>query len=438
MITSWRLPSSRLPRAAASRQSDRLHARIASARPAPARSRGILATLCHAKAASGASLSCRRVTTLSVDLGQTPLRSAPQRAEPTATARIASAHALRSARRALVAACRWRLLPTAVMGHGRALADRACSPGHADHGAGAQLPRSAAVDHHADRRSSCSCCWPMPAGGSRESRNPVPSRRSHNTLLEIVWTAVPVLILVIIAIPSFKLLYYMDVEPETELTIKATGHQWYWSYYLSRQRQLHLRRQHDRGRAICSRASCACSRPTTGWCVPVGTNVRIQTTADRRAAQLGGAAVRGQGRRGAGPVERALDQCRASPASTMASAPSCAASTTASCRSRSQAQSKRGVRCLGRARRRPSSPAPTRTSVDGGQRRRRRAAGELRDSSDHGLQHRGRRPRRPHARPAGGAGSIRPTTRTSAPSTSLRVLRRHHRHAACRWCSAPS
>ena len=68
-------------------------------------------------------------------------------------------------------------------------------------------------------------CWRF-----GEKRNPVPSRRSHNTLLEIVWTAVPVLILVIIAIPSFKLLYFVDVEPETELTIKATGHQWYWSY----------------------------------------------------------------------------------------------------------------------------------------------------------------------------------------------------------------
>jgi cytochrome c oxidase subunit 2 len=64
----------------------------------------------------------------------------------------------------------------------------------------------------------------------RESRNPVPSKRAHNTLLEVVWTAVPVLILVIIAIPSFKLLYYMDVVPETELTVKAVGHQWYWSY----------------------------------------------------------------------------------------------------------------------------------------------------------------------------------------------------------------
>jgi cytochrome c oxidase subunit 2 len=64
----------------------------------------------------------------------------------------------------------------------------------------------------------------------RASRSATPSRRTHNTLLEIAWTAVPVLILVVIAIPSFKLLYYQDVIPESELTIKAIGHQWYWSY----------------------------------------------------------------------------------------------------------------------------------------------------------------------------------------------------------------
>jgi cytochrome c oxidase subunit II len=64
----------------------------------------------------------------------------------------------------------------------------------------------------------------------RASRNASPSRRTHNTLLEIAWTAVPVLILVVIAIPSFKLLYYMDRIPEPEMTLKAIGHQWYWSY----------------------------------------------------------------------------------------------------------------------------------------------------------------------------------------------------------------
>jgi cytochrome c oxidase subunit II len=64
----------------------------------------------------------------------------------------------------------------------------------------------------------------------RASRSTTPSRRTHHTLLEIAWTAVPVLILVVIAIPSFKLLYYQDRTPEAELTIKAIGHQWYWSY----------------------------------------------------------------------------------------------------------------------------------------------------------------------------------------------------------------
>jgi cytochrome c oxidase subunit 2 len=61
-------------------------------------------------------------------------------------------------------------------------------------------------------------------------RNPVPTRTSHNTVIEMLWTVVPVLILVIIAIPSFKLMYYMDRVPDPEMTIKVTGHQWYWSY----------------------------------------------------------------------------------------------------------------------------------------------------------------------------------------------------------------
>ncbi|MEK0082078.1 cytochrome c oxidase subunit II [Benzoatithermus flavus] len=116
-------------------------------------------------------------------------------------------------------------------------------------------------------------CWRF-----SEKRNPVPSRRSHNTVLEIVWTAVPVLILVIIAIPSFKLLYYEDVVPKTELTIKATGHQWYWSYqypdngnfgfdaYMIAKEDLkpdQLRLLETDNRIV----------------VPVNTNIRIQTTA---------------------------------------------------------------------------------------------------------------------------------------------------------------
>jgi len=64
----------------------------------------------------------------------------------------------------------------------------------------------------------------------RESANPTPSKTSHNTLIEVIWTAVPVIILVVIAVPSFRLLYFADVIPEADITIKVTGHQWYWNY----------------------------------------------------------------------------------------------------------------------------------------------------------------------------------------------------------------
>jgi len=61
-------------------------------------------------------------------------------------------------------------------------------------------------------------------------RHPVPSRTSHNSMIEILWTVIPILILVTIAIPSFKLMYYMDEVPKADMTIKVTAHQWYWSY----------------------------------------------------------------------------------------------------------------------------------------------------------------------------------------------------------------
>jgi cytochrome c oxidase subunit 2 len=63
-----------------------------------------------------------------------------------------------------------------------------------------------------------------------EKRNPNPSKTTHNTLIEVIWTAVPVIILVVIAIPSFKLLYYQDQAVEADMTVKAIGRQWYWSY----------------------------------------------------------------------------------------------------------------------------------------------------------------------------------------------------------------
>ncbi len=60
--------------------------------------------------------------------------------------------------------------------------------------------------------------------------NPVPSRTTHNTMIEIVWTVVPVLILVTIAVPSFRLLFYQTHIPKADLTVKASGKQWFWSY----------------------------------------------------------------------------------------------------------------------------------------------------------------------------------------------------------------
>ncbi|MFZ1104015.1 MAG: cytochrome c oxidase subunit II [Hyphomicrobiaceae bacterium] len=63
-----------------------------------------------------------------------------------------------------------------------------------------------------------------------EKRNPVPSRTTHNTTVEVLWTVIPVCILVVIAIPSFRLLYAQYTFPPPDLTIKAVGHTWNWTY----------------------------------------------------------------------------------------------------------------------------------------------------------------------------------------------------------------
>jgi cytochrome c oxidase subunit 2 len=64
----------------------------------------------------------------------------------------------------------------------------------------------------------------------RRSANPVPSRTTHNTMIEVIWTLVPVLILVVIAVPSIKLLARQYSPPAADLTVKVTGNQWYWTY----------------------------------------------------------------------------------------------------------------------------------------------------------------------------------------------------------------
>jgi len=64
----------------------------------------------------------------------------------------------------------------------------------------------------------------------RAGANPVPSKVHHNTLLEVAWTLIPVIILVFIAVPSFRLLYFEAALPKPDVTIKAIGKQWFWTY----------------------------------------------------------------------------------------------------------------------------------------------------------------------------------------------------------------
>ena len=64
----------------------------------------------------------------------------------------------------------------------------------------------------------------------RESKNKVASTTSHNTTIEVLWTLIPCLILIVMAVPSFKVLYSQDTIPKADVTIKAIGYQWYWGY----------------------------------------------------------------------------------------------------------------------------------------------------------------------------------------------------------------
>jgi cytochrome c oxidase subunit II len=109
--------------------------------------------------------------------------------------------------------------------------------------------------------------------------NPIPSRTSHNTVIEILWTTVPVLILIVIAVPSFRLVYYQDRTTHPDMTIKVTAHQWYWEYtypeqggldfqsYMIPEKQLKPEQRNLRQLAV--------DNPLV---VPVGKNVRVLLT----------------------------------------------------------------------------------------------------------------------------------------------------------------
>ena len=64
----------------------------------------------------------------------------------------------------------------------------------------------------------------------RASKNPNPSKTTHNVAVEVLWTLIPCLILIVMAVPSFKILYNQDTIPKADVTVKAVGYQWYWGY----------------------------------------------------------------------------------------------------------------------------------------------------------------------------------------------------------------
>ena len=114
----------------------------------------------------------------------------------------------------------------------------------------------------------------------RAGANPVPSKVHHNTLLEVAWTLIPVIILVVIAVPSFRLLYFEAAIPKPDVTIKAIGKQWFWTYEypgadagFTYRLAGPVRRRRREGRA--SRACWASTIPSV---VPVNKVIEVDTT----------------------------------------------------------------------------------------------------------------------------------------------------------------
>jgi cytochrome c oxidase subunit 2 len=119
-------------------------------------------------------------------------------------------------------------------------------------------------------------------------RNPIPSKTTHNTTIEIIWTVIPILILLAIVIPSWRIIKYMDKTHEPEITLKAIGYQWYWGYeYLD-----------GEGKGIAFESYMKLENPPAGQeslkllpgeprnletdnriILPVDTNIRLLTTA---------------------------------------------------------------------------------------------------------------------------------------------------------------
>ncbi|WP_354193531.1 cytochrome c oxidase subunit II [Bosea sp. OAE506] len=126
-------------------------------------------------------------------------------------------------------------------------------------------------------------CWRF-----SEKANPTPSKTTHNALLEVAWTVIPVLILVVIAIPSFRLLKLQLEVPQADVTVKVTGKQWYWSYEYPQDGGAFtfdslMLDEKQRAEAIASNKIAAAEAPRllavdNEAVVPVGKIVRVQVT----------------------------------------------------------------------------------------------------------------------------------------------------------------
>ncbi|WP_237154557.1 cytochrome c oxidase subunit II [Oryzibacter oryziterrae] len=110
--------------------------------------------------------------------------------------------------------------------------------------------------------------------------NPVPSKTSHNTMIEVVWTIAPIMILLIIAVPSFRLLYEELVIPDAKMTIKVTANKWYWNYEYPEQGDIsfdsYMLKDEERTDPVKQPRLLAVDSPLV---LPVGEVIRIQVTA---------------------------------------------------------------------------------------------------------------------------------------------------------------
>ena len=113
----------------------------------------------------------------------------------------------------------------------------------------------------------------------RAAANPVPSKTSHNTVIEVIWTVAPALILVVIAFPSFRLLANQYDPPKADITIKAIGHQWYWEYEYPDQGGFTFDSVMLTNEEAAARGTPKLLDVDNRVVVPVGATVKILTTA---------------------------------------------------------------------------------------------------------------------------------------------------------------